>query len=469
MKRSELIFNVLSVFVDFIMIIVAGMLAYSLRFSSELSNLRPIVFDLPFRNFIEIVFAVSPFFVISFALLGLYSNSGIRKIFKEAAQVVIGISAVFMILIFLTFMQREMFSSRFIFFAGWLFAIISVISGRFLVRLVQIWAIDKLKFGYHRLVLLGENGIVKTVQKEIKKNKSLGYKVVRKLRNFQIKDLKKIHKESGIDEIILCSTNIEREKIQDLLDFCQEKNIDFKFVPDMFQAQATLFEMRTIADITLIEVKRTPLDGWGKIIKRAVDIFGSFFGLVPLLPFFIIMAIVIKLDSDGPIFVRLERVSRAKKFQLFKFRSMIRNAHEMKYDKKGNLKLEFEKHNERNEGPLFKMKNDPRITRVGKFIRRTRLDEFPQLINVLRGEISLVGPRPHEPEEVAKYKKHHRKLLTIKAGMTGMAQVHGSSDLDFEREAKLDIYYIENWSLFLDFIILLKTVLTIIRGDKSAC
>ena len=121
------------------------------------------------------------------------------------------------------------------------------------------------------------------------------------------------------------------------------------------------------------------------------------------------------------------------------------------------------------KGPVFKMKNDPRITRVGKIIRKTRLDEFPQLINVLRGEISLVGPRPHEPEEVARYKKHHKKLFTIKPGMTGLAQISGSSDLDFEREAKLDIYYIENWSLFLDFIILVKTFFVMMKGDDSAC
>jgi len=177
MKRSELMFNVLLVFVDFAMIVVAGMLAYSLRFSDRLSHLRPIVFDLPFSSFMEIVFIVSPFFVVSFALLGLYSNSGIRKIIKEIAQVVIGISAVFMLLIFVTFMQREMFSSRFIFFAGWFFAIFSVITGRLFVRLIQIWAADKLKFGFHRLVLLGENTIVKTVQKEIRENKALGYKI----------------------------------------------------------------------------------------------------------------------------------------------------------------------------------------------------------------------------------------------------------------------------------------------------
>ena len=139
---------------------------------------------------------------------------------------------------------------------------------------------------------------------------------------------------------------------------------------------------------------------------------------------------------------------------------MIDNAH--------LLKKEMIQLNERNDGPLFKMKNDPRVTRVGRFLRRARIDELPQLFNVLRGDMSLVGPRPHEPEEVAKYEKHHKKLLTIKSGMTGMAQVSGSSDLSFEEEVKLDTYYIENWSPALDIKILLKT-LVILFKDRSAC
>jgi len=469
MKRSELIFNVLLVPIDFLMIMLAGMLAYSLRFSPELSQLRPIVFDLPFSRFMEITFAVSPIFIISFALIGLYSLNNVRKLWQEIFQIIIGVSAGFMLVIFIAFMQREMFSSRFIFFAAWFFAITTVISGRVLIRIIQSWLARKYKLGFHRLVLLGENGIVKTVCKEIRKNKILGYKVVRKLRDFKIEDLERIFKDPGIDEIILCSTKVERERIQELLDFCQKKNIAFKFVPDMFQAQAALFEMQTISDITFIEVKRTPLDGWGTIIKRAFDIVASLIGLIILSPFFILMALIIKSDSAGPVYVRLERISCGKKFKLYKFRSMIENAHSLKYDQDGNLTPEFAKHNEREEGPLFKMKDDPRITRVGRFIRKTHLDEFSQLFNVLKGNISLVGPRPHEPEEVAQYKKHHQKLLTIKSGMTGMAQVSGSSNLDFEKEAKLDIYYIENWSLLLDLIILFKTFMTIIKGDKSAC
>ncbi len=469
MKRSELLFNALLIPVDFLMIVIAGVFAYSLRFSPRLAYLRPIVFDLPFSRFMEIIFAVAPIFLIIFALLGLYSARSVRKFWREVFQIIVGVSAGFMILIFMTFMQREMFSSRFIFFAGWIFAISAVVVGRVIVRSVQGWLAKKFKLGFHRLVLIGGNGVSKTIQKEVKTNNVLGYEIVRKFKDYNFAELEAVFLDPGIDEIILCSSNLEKCKVQELLDFCQEKNIGFKFVPDMFQAQAALFEMQTISDVTLIEVKRTPLDGWGKVIKRIVDILVSFLVLIIFSPVLLLISVMIKLDSEGPVFARLERVAQGRKFKLYKFRSMIKNAHDMKYDENGNLKPEFAKKNERDGGPLFKMKNDPRVTRAGKILRRTRIDEFAQLFNVLKGEMSLVGPRPHEPEEVARYKKGHKKLLTIKPGITGMAQVSGSSDLDFEREAKLDIYYIENWSLFLDLIILVKTFFIFLKGDDSAC
>ena len=235
----------------------------------------------------------------------------------------------------------------------------------------------------------------------------------------------------------------------------------FWFVPNLFQTLTANIDIETLAGVPLIELKRTPLEGWNKVIKRMVDFIGAIFGIILFSPVFILSAILIKLDSRGPVIVRLKRISLGREFYLYKFRSMVENAHE--------IKSQLLKYNEREgAGPLFKMKNDPRITRVGGYLRKFRMDELPQFFNVLKGDMSMVGPRPHEPEEIAKYQKHHKKLLTIKAGITGMAQVSGSSDLPFEDEVKLDTYYIENWSLFLDFKILLKTVF-ILFTDRSAC
>ncbi len=139
---------------------------------------------------------------------------------------------------------------------------------------------------------------------------------------------------------------------------------------------------------------------------------------------------------------------------------MIKNAEALKKDLMDK--------NERGDGPLFKMKNDPRVTKIGKVLRKTRIDELPQLINVLKGEMSLIGPRPHQPDEIAKYEKHHKKVLLVKPGITGVAQISGSSDLPFEEEVKLDTYYIENWTLLKDIYILIKTIIFAFK-DKSAC
>ena len=252
-----------------------------------------------------------------------------------------------------------------------------------------------------------------------------------------------------------------KDAVVELAEFCRDNRLHFLFAPTLFQTLTTNVTMDIIAGIPLIEVRHTALDGWGRVLKRTIDIVGSAMGMVVLSPLFAAVAVLVKMDSKGPVFVALPRISMGKTFMLYKFRSMIDNAHALK----GQL---LDQNERKDAGPLFKMHNDPRITRIGRFLRRTRLDEFPQLYNALRGDISLVGPRPHEPEEVAQYEAHHKKLLVIKSGITGMAQISGASDLPFEEEVKLDTYYIENWSLFLDFKILLRTALTLFR-DRSAC
>jgi lipopolysaccharide/colanic/teichoic acid biosynthesis glycosyltransferase len=185
-------------------------------------------------------------------------------------------------------------------------------------------------------------------------------------------------------------------------------------------------------------------------MKRFIDIIGSIVGLIILAPFIPLIALAIKMDSRGPVLIKLNRVSSGNIIGVYKFRSMIENAQSQKKDL---LSL-----NERKDGPFFKIKNDPRITRVGKFLRKTRIDELPQLINVLKGELSLVGPRPHEPEELYAYPREYRTLLAAKTGITGLSQVSGASGLPFLKELELDRYYLNNQSLWLDIKILFKTL-----------
>lgn len=182
----------------------------------------------------------------------------------------------------------------------------------------------------------------------------------------------------------------------------------------------------------------------------------GFLAVAPFAPFIIL---AIKIESPGPAFVKLNRVSGGKIVKVLKFRSMVRDAH--------LLKVQLVSYNERSDGPFFKMKNDPRITRVGRILRKFRLDEFPQLLNVLKGELSLVGPRPHEPEEVIHYPGEFKHLILAKAGVTGLSQISGASSLSFLKELELDSHYIKNQSLFADIKIIGKT-LKIIFTDPTA-
>lgn len=464
MKRSELIFSALLVPVDFMMFLLAGIAAYFLRTSSWVAEMRPVLFalNLPFQRYFILLIGVSIFGLLIFAVAGLYSITPRKKLFKEFFQIVVGISATVLGVILYIFFSRELFESRFIILLAWILAIIFITLGRFLIKKTQRYLVGKYNIGIHRVVIVGKDRMSKRVTEEINNRPDLGYRIVEHFPELEVEKIKSFLKrdELQIDELILASPRYERGEVLEIVDFCEEQRIGFKFVPNLFQTLTTNIELDTFDSAPLIEIKRTPLDGWGKIIKRVVDIFGSLIGLILLSPLLLVIALIVKIDSEGAVFVKLKRISQRKQFDLYKFRSMVKDAEVLKKD--------LLKYNERLDGPLFKMKNDPRITRIGRVLRKTRIDELPQLFNVLKGELSLVGPRPHQPDEITKYEKHHKKVLLIKPGVTGMAQISGSSDLPFEEEVKLDTYYIENWSPQKDIYILLKTFI-ILFTDRSAC
>ena len=464
MKKSELIFSALLVPVDFLMFLLAGISAYFLRVSPWVVEWRPVLFalNLPFQRYIILLIGVSLFGILIFGVSGLYNITPQKRLFKEFFQIVIAISATFLAIILYIFLTSTAFESRFIILMAWALAIIFISLGRFLIKKIQRYMVGRYNLGIHYVVIIGKDKMTRKVMKEINNHPDLGYRIVKHFSELEIKKIKAFLKKTKpqIDETILASPRYERREVLEILDFCEEQRIGFKFVPNLFQTLTTNIELDTFDGAPLIEIKRTPLDGWGKITKRAVDVFSSVISLILLSPLFLAISLIIKIDSQGPVFVKLKRISQHKEFYLYKFRSMVKDAEVLKKD--------LLKHNIRRDGPLFKMKNDPRITKIGKFLRKSRIDELPQLFNVLKGEMSLVGPRPHQPDEIAKYEKHHKKVLLIKPGMTGMAQVSGSSDLPFEEEVKLDTYYIENWSLKRDIYVLLKTFI-ILFTDRSAC
>lgn len=472
MKRSELFFGAILVPLDFLALLFAGAFAYYLRISPYVQQVRPATFqlDLPLSEYMQLVAIVSLAIIGIFAVEGLYAMQATRRTLDEVTRLFAGISIGIMLVIVYIFLSAELFQSRFIVLAAYGFAIFFVMMFRYVVRRVQRYLLQR-GYGAHRVVLAGNGKFAQELTALFVAKPYLGYRVVGDVAQVRWSVLEQIYKRSGIDEVIQTDPSLPDEDNLVLLDFCEQYKVDYKYVPNMFETHAANVKFRTLGAIPLMELNRTPLDGWGRVVKRTIDIAGSAAGLLILSPLFLATAIAIKKNSPGAVFYKQIRIGRnTAPFEIYKFRSMylkycVGQGYGGKEAEKAYAQLKANA-NERT-GPLFKMKDDPRITPVGKVIRHLRIDELPQLINVLRGEMSLLGPRPHLPTEVAEYSKSHRRLFTIKPGMSGMAQVAGNAGLPFEEEAKLDIAYIEQWSLRLDIILLLKTLL-ILLSDKHA-
>jgi len=274
-----------------------------------------------------------------------------------------------------------------------------------------------------------------------------------------IDNLPQVLVENQVDEVIVTLPWQYHRRIMGVLRQCQQAGVRARVVPDVLQLSLDLVDIEVLNGIPLLSVKPNTIVGPKFAIKRAMDLGLSILGMIFVLPLMGIMALAIKLDSPGPVLFIQTRVGRGGKlFKAYKFRSMVADAEQ--------LKPQLEQLNEA-DGPLFKIKDDPRLTRVGKFLRRTSLDELPQIFNVIKGEMSLVGPRPALPEEVEAYEPWHRKRLEALPGMTGLWQVSGRSNLGFDEMVMLDIYYVENWSPGLDISILIRTIPKVLIGEGA--
>jgi len=452
------------------MLFLAGLASYFIRTHPLIVQYRPVLFhlNLPLNKYLGLVVVVSLYFLIVFALVGLYKIKTRRMILDDFLKIIIGVSAGIFVLVLYIFMSRESFDSRFLVLAGWVFAVLFVLIGRFFIIHLQKFLIKKYHFSANRVLVIGKDNISEKIIRNIKEEPNLGYFFAG---NFDSPDLKKIKEKivnSEVDEIILANLDWSKEKIIKLTNFCEENHIVFKFVPNIFQTLTVNSSAITLGEIPLIEIKRTVLDGWGRVIKRIFDIVFSLFFIIIFSPLYILLAVLIKIDSPGPIVYKDYRYGyKKRKFKFYKFRSMKADLCDGEFGtEKGNKMLKnLEKDQEkniRNNSPLHKIKNDPRITRFGKFIRKYSLDELPQFFNVLKGDMSIVGYRPHMSYEVEKYNFEQKKMFCSKPGITGLAQVSGRSDLDFDEEVKLDLFYIEDWSVRLDLVILFKTPFVIL-------
>jgi exopolysaccharide biosynthesis polyprenyl glycosylphosphotransferase len=261
-----------------------------------------------------------------------------------------------------------------------------------------------------------------------------------------------------VDEIFF-TTPCERGIVQDVLEKSRMHGVDLRVVPDLYDGLAWNSPVEYIGQFPTIPLHRGHVPELGFVIKRVFDVFFSGMLLLLLSPFLIILAIAIKFESKGPVFYASERIGKkGRVFRCYKFRTMVRDAE--------RRRAEFMHMNER-DGVLFKITNDPRITHLGSFLRKFSLDELPQFINVLRGDMSVVGPRPPIASEVMEYKLNHLRRLDVTPGITGLWQVQGRQDPSFDSYVSLDVTYIENWSIFLDLKILLRTIGVVFSGTGS--
>jgi exopolysaccharide biosynthesis polyprenyl glycosylphosphotransferase len=271
----------------------------------------------------------------------------------------------------------------------------------------------------------------------------------------EVDDLHTLLSDLDIDQIVVAFGRMTDDDLLDVLRM-SGREVQVSIVPRLFDITTGAAQMEQVSRFPMLTMHRTPCRGVGAALKRTFDVVVAAVGLVLLAVPFAITAAAIKLDSPGPVFFGQYRVGRGGRlFRMLKFRTMVRDAEKLRVD----LLAESD-----TDGILFKMKRDPRVTRVGRVLRRHSLDEFPQLWNVLRGEMSLIGPRPPLPEEVKQYPDWFRARLDVRPGITGLWQIAGRSDLDFAETVKLDLFYVEHWSMWLDLKITLQTIGVMIFG-----
>lgn len=463
MKKFEVALTVLQLPLDYFLLVLAGLTAYFLRFTDTARSIRPVIFNLPWNQYWPLVMGVAFFWIIIFALTGLYAIDANRKMSRDIGRVILACLTGFSGITIYTFFSLQRFDSRFLVLTGTLIAMVYVISGRLIMRGIKA-LLYRAGIGLRRVVIIGDHTVAESLKNIFTSERRWGYVVVGEFSHLPEGNLEKLEKLQ-LDELFFTDPKAHEQEVLRAIEFANSNHLAFKYSADLFDTFTSNMSISAVAGIPIIELKRTPLEGWGAIAKRFFDIIFSSLCIMLFSPLMLLIALAIKLDSKGPVFFVYERIGQyGRPFTYFKFRSMIDGAHTLRYDPEFRKQVK-DVRGWTTKNPIVKYENDPRVTRVGKFLRTYSLDELAEFFLVLIGSMSLVGPRPHEKEEVEKYQKHHKKVLTLKPGMTGMAQISGRSSLSFDEEVRLDTFYIENWSLFLDAIIVIKTPFVVLKKD----
>lgn len=449
--------------VDVLAVTAALLLAYRLREARvdlipRVQLLEPAT-TLPPLDFYLDSFVVpsAAAFALLAALLGLYALRSTKSAWREMGGVIV-VSLLWLVAVvaWFFFVEKELFYSRILLFHAVFFLAVFSAAGRTTLVLLHR-ALLRLGIGVRTVVSVGHHPVTALARSTLERDARYRY-------IGHLGDLEEIHRLArvpAIDLVLQTDPHPESERTIKLIDFCRSHHIGYGFFPPVFSDVPHQLRIERLGMLPMMRFQPTPLDGWGRVVKRMADIVASLVLLVVFSPLFLLLALGVLLDSGWPVFFVSSRVGDLgrRRIPMMKFRSMVRDA--------DARKCELAHLSHRSDGPLFKVRGDPRVTKFGQFLRRWSLDELPQLLNVLAGQMSLVGPRAHLPSEVDRYTSFQRRVFAVRPGMTGLAQVMGRSTLPFDEEVKYDLQYVEEWSPLLDLWILWRTIFTVLKKDGA--
>ncbi len=468
MQHYARILMIIESLLDFVLINVAFVLAYYVRYVLNLPLDVNETSYVQYQVYIPISLGLSVGLLVIYRLEGVYNSVRGRSWLEEAYQLLTATFTGFFVLVFIFFLYRVDYYSRLIYLYTGILIVILLTIERIIIRLV----LDRMRqrgIGVDRALVIGCGETGRAILRSVMAQPSLGYHIEGYIddepNNTNLglfpflgntDQLRQVLREHPVDEVIITLPWHARDKIIRMMNVCEATGARVKIVPDLFQLSLSRVAVDAVGGIPLIAVKEVTISGGSLAIKRAMDVIMTALLFLVLLPAMMLIALLIKMTSPGPVIFGQCRVGRGGRlFTAYKFRTMRVGAEQ---------ELARLRHLNEATGPLFKIRNDPRVTPVGKILRRLSLDELPQFWNVLCGDMSLVGPRPPIPHEVAQYEEWHKKRLEVAPGLTGLPQVSGRSDLTFEETVMLDIYYIENWSPWLDLWSLIKTVPSVLTA-----
>jgi Undecaprenyl-phosphate glucose phosphotransferase len=462
-KRSEWLLKALLVVMDASLAGLAFFLAYQWRLRTENP---PAVNILPFRAYVGMMFIHVGAMLFAFLLARLYhlKRGASRLDILTSLVAATSIGIVFTSAVTSVLYKNELDYPRLMLVFSWILTVLLVGIG----RLIHDWLEGRLRargVTVYNTLLVGTGEVGRMILNKIRQSPTLGYKLLgfvdeapaqSEIMGVPVlgapRDLPRLIDELAVDQVIIGMPDRSHQEILEIIAQCQRGKVDIKVFPDVFQIIASELSIGDLNGLPLLTVRDVALRGWKLTLKRVMDVVGSAVALILLSPLMLLVALLVRLGSPGPVFYVQERVGLdGKPFQVLKFRTMRQDAE--------------------SDGPGWTVENDPRRTRLGAFLRRHSIDEFPQFINVLIGEMSLVGPRPERPvyveqfrQVVPRYMERHRE----KAGVTGWAQVNGlRGDTSIIERTKYDLWYIENWSIWLDIKIIIRTLVHFGNDDHA--